>query len=35
MYAPKKRLRGPNAFDPTQTIELRMDQFEIEVSWSW
>jgi long-chain fatty acid transport protein len=35
MYAPEKRVSGPNAFDPTQQIELQMDQFEVEVSWSW
>jgi long-chain fatty acid transport protein len=35
MYAPENTVRGANAFDPTQTIELTMEQFEIEFSWSW
>jgi long-chain fatty acid transport protein len=33
MYAPEKSVTGPNMFDPTQTIELTMDQFEFEVSY--
>jgi long-chain fatty acid transport protein len=33
MYAPEKSVSGPNMFDPTQTIELTMDQFEFEVSY--
>ena len=33
MYAPEKSVTGPNMFDPTQTIELSMDQFEFEVSY--
>jgi long-chain fatty acid transport protein len=35
MYAPEKSVSGANAFDPTQAIELRMDQLELEVSWRW
>ena len=35
MYAPENTITGTNAFDPTQTIDLTMDQFEIEFSWSW
>lgn len=35
MYAPEKKVKGTNLFDPTQTIELKMDQFEIEVSTTW
>lgn len=35
MYAPENSIRGTNAFDPTQTIELTMDQFEIEFAWSF
>lgn len=35
MYAPEKRVRGPNAFDPTQVVELSMHQFELEFSLSW
>jgi long-chain fatty acid transport protein len=33
MYAPEKSVTGPNMFDPTQTIELSMDQFEFELSY--
>jgi long-chain fatty acid transport protein len=33
MYAPENSVTGPNMFDPTQTIELTMDQFEFEVSY--
>lgn len=35
MYAPKVTLKGPNTFDPSQTVEFSMDQFELEVSYSW
>jgi long-chain fatty acid transport protein len=35
MYAPEKSVRGPNLFDPTQTIEFGMNQFEIEVAYSF
>jgi long-chain fatty acid transport protein len=35
MYAPKKTVKGPNNFDPTQTVEFSMDQWELEVSYSW
>jgi long-chain fatty acid transport protein len=35
MYAPEKTISGQSAFDPTQTIELTMDQFEIEFYYSW
>ena len=35
MYAPKNSVSGPSLFDPTQTIELKMDQFEIEFGYSW
>ena len=35
MYAPRNTLTGPNMFDPTQTIELKMSQFEFEVSYLW
>lgn len=35
MYAPEKSITGGNLFDPTQTIELKMNQFEIEFSYSW
>ena len=35
MYAPKNTLTGQNMFDPTQEIELKMSQFEFEVSYLW
>lgn len=35
MFAPEKTVRGPNAFDPTQIIELSMRQFELEFTLSW
>lgn len=35
MYAPEETVSGPNTFDPTQTIELRMRQFELELGYSW
>jgi long-chain fatty acid transport protein len=35
MYAPKVSLKGPNNFDPTQTVEFEMDQFEFEFSYGW
>ena len=35
MYAPENSVSGTSAFDPTQQIELTMDQFEIEFSYSW
>ncbi|MDW3095528.1 MAG: outer membrane protein transport protein [Gammaproteobacteria bacterium] len=34
MHALKESVEGANAFDPTQTIELEMQQFEMGVSWS-
>lgn len=34
MHALKESVEGRNAFDPTQTIELEMQQFELGVSWS-
>jgi long-chain fatty acid transport protein len=33
MYAPEKSVTGPNMFDPTQTITLSMDQFEVEMAY--
>jgi long-chain fatty acid transport protein len=33
MYAPEKTVSGPSFFDPTQTIDLKMSQFEFEVSF--
>jgi long-chain fatty acid transport protein len=35
MYAPENTITGTNLFDPTQTIDLTMDQYEIEFSWSF
>jgi len=35
MYAPEFSIKGPQNFDPTQTVELSMKQFELEVSYSW
>jgi long-chain fatty acid transport protein len=35
MYAPESSVVGPNFFDPTQTIELKMDQMEFEVAFRW
>ena len=35
MYAPTNTVKGVNMFDPTQTIELEMNQFEFEVSYSF
>lgn len=35
MYAPENTVKGPNMFDPTQTIELKMRQLEFEVSYLW
>jgi len=35
MYAPEKKISGPQNFDPTQTVELKMKQIELELSYSW
>lgn len=35
MYAPDYSLKGQNNFDPTQTVEFSMNQFELEMSYSW
>jgi long-chain fatty acid transport protein len=35
MYAPEKKVSGLNSFDPTQTIELKMQQVELEISYGW
>lgn len=34
MHALKESVKGANPFDPTQTIEIEMQQFELGVSWS-
>lgn len=33
MYAPEKTISGTSAFDPAQTIDLSMSQFELEFSY--
>ncbi|MFZ9051681.1 MAG: OmpP1/FadL family transporter [Woeseiaceae bacterium] len=33
MYAPSNTVSGVNEFDPTQTIDLEMKQFELEISY--
>ena len=35
MYAPEKKVTGINPFDPTQQIELKMHQLEIEFGYSF
>jgi len=35
MYAPENSVSGPNNFDPTQTIELTMHEFELEFAYGW
>jgi long-chain fatty acid transport protein len=35
MYAPENTVRGPQNFDPTQDVILKMQQFEVEISYSW
>jgi len=35
LYALDNSITGNNVFDPTQNITLEMDQFELEVSYSW
>ena len=35
MYAPEEKVSGPNNFDPTQTVEFKMKQIELEISYSW
>ena len=32
MYAPEESVKGVNPFDPTQTIEISMSQFELEMA---
>ncbi len=34
MYAPSVSVSGPNTFDPTQTVEIEMDQYELAASYS-
>ncbi len=35
MYAPENSVTGPSMFDPTQTLEVKMSQFEFEVGYSF
>ena len=35
MYAPEKSVLGPNPFDPAQTIEIKMSQFQIEIGYGF
>ena len=35
MWALNKKITSPNTFDPTQTISLDMDQWEIEFAYGW
>jgi long-chain fatty acid transport protein len=35
MYAFDNSQKGPNNFDPTQTVEFSMDQWELEFAYAW
>ncbi len=35
MYAPKVKVSGPQNFDPTQTVQFKMDQWDLEFSYAW
>ena len=35
MFSPESSIVGPNAMDPVQTIELKMNQFELELGYSF
>jgi long-chain fatty acid transport protein len=35
MYAPNKKVSGPQNFDPTQNVSFEMYQWELEVSYGW
>lgn len=35
MYAPSNTVTGKNAMDPSQTIELKMHEYQVEASYSW
>ncbi|MEJ2382988.1 MAG: outer membrane protein transport protein [Xanthomonadales bacterium] len=35
MYAPNSSVKGPQNFDPSQTVEFEMFQWELEASYSW
>ncbi len=35
MFAPSNSVKGPQNFDPTQSVEFKMYQLDFEVSYSW
>ena len=35
MYAPTNKVTGPQNFDPSQNVKLKMHQWEIEAGYSW
>ena len=35
MYAPEVEVKGPQNFDPSQQVTLKMKQVELELSYSW
>jgi len=35
MYAPNKKVTGPQNFDPTQNVSFEMYEWEAEVSYAW
>ena len=34
MYAPSESVKGPNAFDPAQNVEIEMKQYELSLNYS-
>ncbi|HSF78087.1 MAG TPA: hypothetical protein VLA38_05680, partial [Steroidobacteraceae bacterium] len=35
MYAPSVTVTGPQNFDPTQSVEFKMHQWDLEFSYAW
>lgn len=35
MYAPSKKVTGPQNFDPTQSVTFKMYEWEVEASYGW
>jgi len=35
LYAPNKKVKGPQNFDPSQNVSFEMYQWEVEASYSW
>jgi len=35
IHALKNDVKGPNTFDPAQTIELEMSQWDLQFGWAW